>query len=55
MKKILSVLLASVMVLALLAGCSSKPSGEESKAPENSNVIKLRKAGLHRKVRSSFL
>lgn len=36
MKKILSVLLASVMVLALLAGCSSKPSGEESKAPENS-------------------
>ena len=36
MKKILSVLLASVMVLALLAGCSSKPSGEASKAPENS-------------------
>lgn len=39
MKKILSVLLASVMVLALLAGCSSKPSGEESKAPENSTPV----------------
>ena len=35
MKKILSVLLASVMVLAMLAGCSNKPT-EESKAPENS-------------------
>ncbi len=35
MKKILSVLLASVMVLAMLAGCANKPT-EESKAPENS-------------------
>ena len=34
MKKILSVLLASVMVLAMLAGCSST-GGNESKAPEN--------------------
>lgn len=34
MKKILSVLLASVMVLAMLAGCSST-GGTESKAPEN--------------------
>lgn len=34
MKKILSVLLAAVMVLALLAGCSNTGS-DESKAPEN--------------------
>lgn len=34
MKKILSVLLATVMVLGLLAGCADKPAGE-SKAPEN--------------------
>ncbi len=37
MKKILSVLLASVMVLAMLAGCSSN-SGETSKAPEGSKA-----------------
>ena len=33
MKKILSVLLAAAMVMALLAGCSSNPGGEASKAP----------------------
>ncbi|MCI8807941.1 MAG: extracellular solute-binding protein [Oscillospiraceae bacterium] len=35
MKKLMSLLLACVMVLAMLAGCSDKPSGEASKAPEN--------------------
>ena len=34
MKKILSVLLAAVMVLGMLAGCSSNPGGEASKAPD---------------------
>ncbi len=36
MKKILSVLLAAVMALTLLAGCSNQTGGETSKAPENS-------------------
>lgn len=35
MKKLMSLLLACVMVLAMLAGCSDKPSGEASKAPED--------------------
>ena len=34
MKKILSVLLAAVMVLGMLAGCSSNPGGEASKEPD---------------------
>lgn len=36
MKKILSVLLAAVMALTLLAGCSNQTGGETSKAPVNS-------------------
>lgn len=38
MKKILSVLLACVMVLAMLAGCSNQAGGDTSKAPENSTA-----------------
>ena len=34
MKKFLSVLLAAVMVLAMLAGCSSNPGGEGTNPPE---------------------
>ena len=34
MKKVLSVLLAAVMVLAMLAGCSSNPGGEGTNPPE---------------------
>ena len=34
LKKLISLLLASVMVLAMLAGCSNQAGGDTSKAPE---------------------
>lgn len=49
MKKIISILLAAVMVMALLAGCGSKNSDKtnDNNTPNNNQNTELSGSGVH--------